>query len=489
MPASPAPSVLIIGSGFGGIAAAIELQRHGYRDITILEAAPELGGTWHFNTYPGAACDVPSSLYSYSFARGSGWSRFCATQKEILDYLKSVAKRYGVDQLVQTDHPVDACDWDDDAQRWTATTSSGEQFSADALIIATGQLHQPQLPSIPGLETFAGHAFHSARWDHEYDLAGKRVAVIGTGASAVQFVPEVAKEAEQLTVFQRTGNWFLARENAPYGDLARKIRSVPGFEALERAFIYQYLEFITRSIRHPKLVGWFLKGRSWLFMRRQLRGKPELRKKLWPDYTFGCKRVLFSSHYLRALRRPNVEVVTDAITKVVPEGLVTADGKVHAFDCIIYATGFRTTDFMLPMKISAREHTLEEAWKDGPRAHLGMTVPGFPSLFLMYGPNTNTSGGSILVFLESQARYARTALDLLRSTGSGAIEVDADVSAASDAELQARFGGTAWLECNSWYRAEGGRIVTNWPGYMREYRKQTRSIDPAEFALVPAHSE
>lgn len=488
MTASTSPSVLIIGSGFGGIAAAVELQRHGHRDITILEGSDGIGGTWHHNTYPGAACDVPSSLYSFSFARGSGWSRFCAPQSEILAYLRRTATRFGVDRLVRLGQLVETCDWDASTQRWTATTATGETFSAQVLIIATGQLHQPQTPALPGIESFAGHAFHSARWDHDLELAGKRIAVIGNGASAVQFVPEIAAEAERLTVFQRTGNWFMSRENRPYSPMRKRIRAIPGVEAIERRGIYYYLEFITLSIRHPRTVGKFLRSLSWLFMRAQLRGEPELRKKLWPDYTFGCKRVLFTSHFLRALRRPNVDVETTSIARIVPEGVMTADGTVHEADTIIYATGFRTTDFMLPMQITADGTSLSEAWSGGAAAHLGITVPGFPSLFLMYGPNTNTSGGSILVFLEAQARYVRTALDHLRSTGAAAIEVDRAVADASDRSLQAEFDGTAWLGCDSWYRADGGRIVTNWPSSMQDYRARTRAIDPAEFVAVPAHA-
>lgn len=483
---SASPSVLIIGSGFGGIAAAIELGRGGYRDVTILEAASGLGGTWHHNTYPGAACDVPSALYSYSYARGRNWSRLCSPQSEILGYLQEVARRYGIDRLVRPDSPVAGCDWDDAAQRWTATTDDGRTFTAQVLIVATGQLHQPATPALPGIETFAGHAFHSARWDHGYNLAGKRVAVIGTGASAVQFVPEIAKEAASLTVFQRTGNWFMGRRNLPYSPRLRAfLNRAPGLPTIQRAVVYQYLEHITRTIRHPKTYAHIMRTQSWLFMRWQLRGDPELRRRLWPDYTFGCKRVLFSSYFLKSLRRPNVDLVTDRIARVVPEGVVTEDGTLHPVDCLIYATGFRTTDFMLPMQITAGERSLAAEWAAGAHAHLGITVPGFPSLFLMYGPNTNTSGGSILVFLEAQARYVRTALDHLRATGATSIAVKLEVSAASDAALQARFGGTAWLGCDSWYRADGGRIVSNWPGYMREYRAQTRSIDPAEFDLVP----
>ena len=484
-PAGGRPSVLIIGAGFGGIGAAIELQDHGYRDLTILEAAPRIGGTWHFNSYPGSACDIPSQMYSYSFAQRKVWTHLCAPQARILEYIDAVAAEHGIDRLVQTDTRVARCDWNATTQRWTATTAQGATHEADLLIVATGQLSQPHTPAIPGLDSFRGEQFHSARWNHDLPLHGRRIAVIGNGASAVQFVPEIAGSAAQLTVFQRTGNWFMARKNRPYPRLVQAWHRVPGVQVVRRHFVFQYTENITRSIRHPKTVGQYLRTLSWVFMRWQLRGDPELRRKVWPDYTFGCKRILFSSKWLPALRRPNVDLVTEPITAITATGVRTRDGREHEADTLIFATGFKATDFMLPMKIVGTGGVhLKDAWTGGAHAHLGMTVPGFPSLFIMYGPNTNTSGGSILIYLEAQAAYIRQAADLLARQGGGAIEVRPEVEARSDRELQERFGGTAWLSCNSWYRADGGRIVANWPGYMREYLSRTRVLDPTEFALT-----
>jgi cation diffusion facilitator CzcD-associated flavoprotein CzcO len=306
--------------------------------------------------------------------------------------------------------------------------------------------------------------------------------VIGSGASAVQFVPEIAKQVAHLSVFQRTGNWFLARRNRAYpGWVRAAIAQVPGLLAYRRGFMYQYCEALTASIRHPRTLGKVLKLRSVLFMRAQLRD-PEVRRKAWPDYTFGCKRVLFSSYYLPALQRPNVELVTDAITRFVPEGVRTVDGRVHAVDTVIWATGFATTRFMFPMAVTGSGgQELEKLWADGAHAHLGMTVPGFPSMFVLYGPNTNTSGGSIIFYLEQQAGYVRQALQAMRTRGASSVAVRADVEAAGDAELQARFPGTAWMGCDSWYRDRTGRIVTNWPGYMREYKKATDRFDAGEY--------
>ena len=479
--------VVIVGAGFGGIAAAIELKRHGFEDITILEKSPGAGGTWFHNTYPGAACDVPSHLYSYSFAQRKYWSSLCSPQSEILDYLHEVAREHGIDRLIEPDSEVTSCTWSDATARWTVTTADERTYESDAVVMATGQLHQPSVPRIEGADTFAGRAFHSAEWDHDYDLRGKKVAVVGTGASAVQFVPEVAEEAARLTVFQRTGNWFLPRKNHRYSRWVKAIiKYVPGVQAYRRRFMFNYCESLTAAIRHPRTWGRLLHMRSWLFMRSQLRDR-DVRRKAWPHYTFGCKRVLFSSHYLRALQRPNVDLVTDAIERIVPEGVVTLDGTLHEADCIIWGTGFKTNDFMFPMEVvGAGGQDLRETWANGAFAHLGITVPGFPSMFIMYGPNTNTSGGSIILYQEAQAGYIRQALERVRDSGAAAIDVRAEVAAVSDREVQSRFVGTAWTQCDSWYRDDQGRIVANWPGYMREYVEVTSELDAADFRLVPA---
>ena len=508
--------VIVVGAGFGGIAAAIELRRHGIDDVTLLEAAPELGGTWHWNTYPGAACDVPSHFYSYSYAQRRDWSRLCSPQTEILDYLRGAADEHGVSGRIVTGTTVTACRWDDAQCRWTVHTrssvdgatgdgSAGDEardvrtWTADALVLATGQLNQPALPRLPGLEDFAGHSFHSARWDHDYDLTGKRVAVIGTGASAVQFVPRIAERAAALTVFQRSGNWFLPRDNRAYPAALKAVfRRVPGVQAARRAFLFQYMEALTVAIRHPDTVGRLLALRSARFMRRQLRD-PEVRTKVWPDYTFGCKRVLFSSEFLPALQRDNVELVTEPITRMTSEGPEIggaaaggdstsgdgAPGRVFPVDCVIYGTGFRTNDFMFPMEITGTGgRSLRADWAGGAHAHLGMTVPGYPSMFVLYGPNTNTSGGSIIFYLEAQARYLRQVLAGARRAGADAVDVRPEVEAAGDRAVQDRFAGTAWTRCDSWYRDGAGRIIANWPGYMREYAARTRTADPADFRLI-----
>ncbi len=476
--------MIIVGAGFGGLAAAIELRRHGFSDVTLLERADGLGGTWRYNDYPGCACDVPSQLYSFSYATRRDWPRLCSPRAEILRYLEKVAADHGLDRVLETGVEVESCRWDSGASRWAVSSADGRRWEADALIIATGQLHQPAVPEIPG--SFDGHSFHSARWDHSYSLRGKRVAVIGTGASAVQFVPEIAREVERLYVFQRTGNWFMPRRNRAYPAALRAvIRYVPGVQVFRRRFIYYYAESLTMMIRNPRTWGRIGRLRSALFMRWQLRD-PVVRRKAWPDYTFGCKRVLFSSYYLPALQQPGVELVTDRIVRLDPSGVVTEDGALREVDCVIYGTGFRATDFMFPMEIvGVGGRTLRDEWSRGAHAHLGIAVPGFPSMFLMYGPNTNTSGGSIVFYEEAQAAYIRQALVELGARGARSVEVRREVEASSDREVQARFAGTAWTQCDSWYRDEGGRIVTNWPGYMTEYAERVRELDPSEFTYGP----
>ena len=480
--------VVIVGAGLGGIAAAIELRRHGFEDLAILEKAPGVGGTWFYNRYPRCACDVPSHLYSFSFAQRRDWSRICSPREEILSYIQEVARDHGIDKHLVANTEVSACRWDETACRWTVSSSDGRCWEADAVVIATGQLNTPAVPRLQGADRFGGEAFHSSRWPDGFDARGKRVAVIGTGASGVQFIPALAEEAQRLFVYQRTANWFLPRRNRAYPPFVKAaIRHVPGLQAYRRRFIYHYSESLTRMIRNPRTLGRIGQAESALFMRWQLKD-PEVRSKAWPDYTFGCKRVLFSSHYLPALQRPDVELVTEPISHLAPGAVVTVDGAQRQVDVIIYATGFRAADFMLPMDVVGRSgHSLHEAWAGAPHAHLGITVPGFPSMFLVYGPNTNTSGGSIILYEEAQAAYIRQALEHTRARGAGAAEVRPEVEAASDTKLQSRFRGTAWVRCESWYREGGnGRIVANWPGYMREYQRAVARLDPGDYELLYA---
>jgi cation diffusion facilitator CzcD-associated flavoprotein CzcO len=401
-----------------------------------------------------------------------------------------VADARGVTPLVRCGQRVRSCTWSDTDREWTIETDAGETFSADAVVLACGQLNRPAVPTLPGAETFTGHTFHSARWDHSYDLRGKRVAVVGTGASAIQFVPPLAEAAGSLTVFQRTGAWLMPRTNRVYSPLNRwVIKRVPGLQSLRRWLTYLQVESLTRAIRHPRTLGRVTGLVSALFMRHQVRD-PQLRAKIWPDYTFGCKRVLFSSQYLPALARDDVELVTEPLQSMTPAGLRTADGVEHEFDCIIWATGFRVSEFQAPMRVFGTDGVeLAETWRDGAHAHLGIAVPQFPSLFFVYGPNTNSSGGSMIVFLEAQARYIRQALAHLERGGLRSASVRREVEARSDADVQSRFDGTAWVTCHSWYQDERGRIVANWPGYMGEYADAVATFEPGEYEFEPAAAD
>jgi cation diffusion facilitator CzcD-associated flavoprotein CzcO len=475
--------VAIVGAGFSGVAMAIALRRAGIEDFTLYERAEDLGGVWLHNTYPGAACDVPSYLYSYSYAQRRDWTRPCSPQAEILDYLHDTARSYGVAARVRTGIEIAAAEFEQDENRWTLLSTGGEQIVADVLVLACGQLSRPAWPQIPGRERFAGVSFHSAEWNHDYDLAGKRVAVIGTGASAVQFVPPVAERAARLDVYQRSPPWLLPRRNLGYSRRTRSlIRRVPGLQALRRKGMLAFMESGIAGQTRVRALSVLLHAWSAAFMRRQVRDR-WLRRRIWPDYPIGCKRVLFSSAYLPALQRSNVELVADPIAAITERAVVTADGQEREVDCIIYGTGFKAHEFVAPMTVSGLDgRTLAGAWADGAEAHLGLSVSGFPNMFLLYGPNTNLGFGSILVMIEAQVGYVVDALRTLRRTGAAALDLRPDVQAASAAALQRRLRNSVWTSCQSWYRQDGdGKVTNNWPGQMAEYVRVTRRLRPQEY--------
>ncbi|MBD2897635.1 Baeyer-Villiger monooxygenase [Actinomadura sp. RB99] len=476
-----AHSVVIIGSGFGGIGMAIRLREAGVHDVVILERADGLGGTWRDNTYPGAACDVPSHLYSFSFERKTDWTRRFPPQPEILDYLWHCARKYGLVGRIRFGTEVTEARFDEDAALWRVSTTTGE-LDARVLVSACGQLNRPALPPIEGRESFAGASFHSSRWDHGTDLRGKRVAVVGTGASAIQIVPEIATEAAELRLFQRSAPYVIEKPDRPYRAWEKAVlRTVPGAYALSRARIYAMFESRALGfVKYPKLMGLMEKG-----FRKHLEEQvadPALRDRLVPGYRMGCKRILLSDTYYPALNRPNVRLVTDPIERVTPSGVATA-GEHHDVDVIVYATGFRSTDFLSPMKIVGRDgRELNEAWRDGAQAHLGITVSGFPNLFLLYGPYTNLGHNSIIYMLESQFRYVLGCVEALRRHGLDWIDVKPDVQEAFTREMRERMRTTVWeAGCQSWYMTEDGRVVNNWPGFTFAYRNATRRPDPRHF--------
>ncbi|WP_406641901.1 flavin-containing monooxygenase [Amycolatopsis sp. WGS_07] len=476
------PSVLVVGTGFGGIGTAIELKRAGFPNVTILERATEPGGVWRENTYPGAACDIPSPLYSFSFEPNPDWPKRYAMQPDIHAYLKRVIAKYGIEPHIRYGREVTSATYEDG--RWRIETAQGETFEADVFVPAVGQLSRPAWPSIPGRETFAGPAFHSAEWNHEIPLAGKRIAVIGTGASAIQFVPEIRREAAHVTVFQRTPPYIMAKNDGRYTDWQKRLfRRLPKTQLFGRARIFLLAEYATYGMtRHPVLTKIF-ELRTAQLRRRHLKDRA-LRRRVTPDYPLGCKRILFTNDYLPALAQPNVTVESASIEKITPRGVRTADGVEHEVDVLIYGTGFKATEFLGPMKVFGRDgRSLDEAWRGGARAYLGMTVPGFPNMFCVYGPNTNLGAGSIIYMIERQARYLRQAVEHLARPDVASLEVRAEVEERYDREVQARLSHSVWSGCTSWYRQENGRVSTNWPGLVTEYDRRTRALDPADYLV------
>jgi cation diffusion facilitator CzcD-associated flavoprotein CzcO len=476
--------VAIVGSGFSGLGMAIRLRRAGIEDFVILERADDVGGTWRDNSYPGCRCDVPSHLYSFSFAPNPDWTSTFSAQEEIWDYLRTCARRYGVVDHVHFGHEVLGAEWDEDAQRWRIETSQGS-LTAQALVLGTGPLSEPSIPDLPGLERFEGATFHSATWDHDHDLDGERVAVVGTGASAIQFVPQIQPHVERLHLFQRTAPWIMPRPDRPLKAWERRLyRALPAAQLVMRAGIYWARESFVLGFRHPRAMRWG-ERLALRHLHRQVRD-PELRRKLTPGYRMGCKRVLISNDYLPSLTHPNVEVVTDAIAEVRPRSIATADGAEREVDTIIFGTGFHVTDMPAAERVRGRDgRTLAEHWQGSPRAHLGAMVAGYPNLFLLVGPNTGLGHNSIVFMIESQCNYVLSALELMGKRGAAELDVRPEAQAAYNARLQERMRGTVWTSggCASWYLDVTGRNSTLWPSFTWPFRERTRRLDPAQYEL------
>lgn len=483
--------MVVIGAGFGGLGAAAELLRRGHTDVTVLERGADVGGVWRDNTYPGAACDVPSTLYSWSFAPHAGWRRRYADQADILDYVRRTAAQLGIAPRLRTGVEVTALTFDDGSGRWRLDTAGGERLEADVVVAALGQLSRPAVPELPGANRFRGPAFHSARWRHDIDLRGKRVAVLGTGASAIQFVPEVQKVAAQVTVLQRSAPYVVPKPDRAYTALHHAaFARFPATQAAARRGVQLLSEQLNHALTSGRALRPLLTALWRLNLRLQVRD-PDLRRALTPDYPLGCKRLLFSNAWYAALTQPHVSVVTDAVEEVTPTGVRTADGREHPADVLIYGTGFRATEFLAPLTVRGRGgRDLQAQWAGGASAHLGITVPGFPNLFLVYGPNTNLGGSSIISMMEPQAAYIGQVVDALRDGRLRLAEVRDDVARAYDEEIQDRLRGSVWQSCSSWYATGSGRVTTNWPGLVSEYRRRTAVARLEDFvdALAPAAS-
>jgi cation diffusion facilitator CzcD-associated flavoprotein CzcO len=478
--------IVIIGTGFGGIGMAIALRRAGFTEFVLLEKASDVGGTWRDNQYPGCACDVPSPLYSFSFELNPSWSRLFAPQPEIWDYLRQCAAKYGITDHVRFGSRVESVDWDDDARLWTVRTAGGDRYIANAVVSGAGALHIPSYPEIPGMETFAGSSFHSSDWDHGADLTGKRVAVVGTGASAIQLVPEVARQAARLTVFQRTAPWLNPRADVAIPDGMRTaLSTIPGAARGLRYAIYWLLELQGVGFTiDPRMMGAATRLSS-RHLERQV-PDPELRARLTPDYTIGCKRILLSSDYYPALQRSNVDLVTGNISEIVPSGVVAADGTLHEADVLVYATGFRVIDSADELNVTGRGGVkLTDAWRDGVEAFRGITVPGFPNFFLLLGPNTGLGHTSVVFMIESQIQHVLSCLRILSQERASTIEAKAAPTREYNDALQRRLRRAIWSTggCRSWYLDDAGVNRTIWPGPTFEYWARTRRARRADYEV------
>lgn len=477
--------VAIIGSGFGGLGAAIRLKREGVDDFVVLERAGDVGGTWRDNTYPGCACDVESHLYSFSFALEPTWTRRFSPQPEIWRYLQRCAREFGVLPHVRFHHAVTSAEWDDGAREWRIDTTKG-MLTANVLVMATGPLSEPAIPHLPGIERFDGRVFHSAQWDHGFDLTNRRVAVIGTGASAVQFVPEIQKQVAALHLFQRTPAWVMPRPDAPIPEWRQTLyRRVPLLQRFVRLLIYAYREVWIVVFRHPHMMR-----RAQRMALRHLEksvADPTLRARLTPSYTMGCKRVLLSNDYYPALAQPNVEVITDGVGEVRPRSIVGRDGIERPIDAIIFGTGFRVTDPPLAGVIRGRGgRTLREAWAGSPHAYLGTTMSGFPNLFMLLGPNTGLGHNSVVYMTEAQLDHFVGAMRYMQRRGIDAIEPSGEAQRTFVADVDRRMQGTVWVAggCSSWYLDRTGRNSTLWPDSSWSYYRRASRFEPAAYVIA-----
>jgi cation diffusion facilitator CzcD-associated flavoprotein CzcO len=475
--------VAVIGTGFSGLGTAVRLLQSGIDDFLVFERADEVGGTWRDNNYPGSACDVMSHLYSFSFARNPEWKSTFAKRDELFAYLRDVADRFGVRPHIRFGHELVAARWDDGERHWRIETSQGD-YTAQVLVTGTGYLSEPSVPDIKGLPDFRGKIFHSSNWDHEHDLKGRRVAVIGTGASAIQFVPKIQPEVAHLDLYQRTPAWIGPKSDKPNSALhTRMLRSVPGYQGFRRNFNKWGREVLAFAWARPKVAGKVQKMASD-HLKKSVPDEA-LRAKLTPDYVVACKRLLFSNTWYPAIQQPNVDLITDGIEEVRATSIVGRDGVEREIDTIILGTGFAATDRPVARRIWGRDGVqLREAWKDGMSAHRGTTVAGFPNLFMLLGPNTALGHSSQTVMIEAQITYVLDALKKIEKRGLASVEVRPQAQEAYNKTLDGRLEGSVWTDCQSWYQDANGRNSSIWPTYTWRFRAGTKRFDLSEYQLA-----
>jgi cation diffusion facilitator CzcD-associated flavoprotein CzcO len=467
--------IIVIGSGFGGICVAIKLMQAGFDEITLLERADDLGGVWRDNTYPGAACDVPAAFYSYSFATDHEWKSRYAKQPEILDYINKCATDFGVRKQIRFGCEVSNASFDNDEKIWSVTLTNGEKLETDILISAVGLFNRAKLPEIDGRDDFSGNAFHSSNWNHNVDLNGGRVAVIGTGASAIQLVPAIAGQVENLQVFQSSSQYVFPKHDpllsAPGNNLHSRL-------ARSRARLKDFLDFEITIPRRSSQKWTRRTQNAFLDYLAEVVPDPILRKKLVPRFKFGCKRVLISNDWYPVLQRENVQLINHRVSRIESDGVVGEDGELYPVDTIIYSTGFTPADYLAPMTLcNGNGQTLQDVWQSGAAAYLGMAVPEFSNFFMLYGPNTNVAG-SIIFMLECQSKYIVRSLKTLQQRGAKTMQVSETALARYDQAVQRRMNATLLVEpdCHSYYKNADGRVVTQWPGFMTSYRRLTSKV-------------
>ena len=480
------PRVAIVGSGFSGLCLGIQLKRAGIQSFTIFEKEASLGGTWRDNTYPGACCDIPSIFYCFSFEQKVDWPQKWSPQASIREYMDHCGEKYQLLPHMRFGTAVEAAAFDNDAGIWRIRTSNGEEIEAEILVSGVGQLHQPLFPKIPGLDSFGGTQFHSSRWRHDVDLEGKRVAVIGSAASAIQFIPQIARQAANVLVFQRSPNWMIPRGNRDYSEREKRLfENFPLLTRLYRSYLWLRGEILLYPmIRGNRLLTRMTRRAALENMHSHIQDEG-LRRALTPDYPLLAKRVLISDDYYPTLARENVELITEGIQKVNAEGVVTSNGQFHGADVLVLATGFDTTHFLTPMKIEGMGgRSLEAEWKRGAEAYLGLAVPEFPNFFMMYGPNTNLGHNSIIFMIEAQARYIVQCIEKIRRNGLHSLNLRPDVMRAYNEKVQSDLADTAWAKVDrSWYKDDAGRITNNWPHSTFSYWWRTRRVDWSAYRL------
>jgi cation diffusion facilitator CzcD-associated flavoprotein CzcO len=480
--------VLIVGAGFAGIGMAIRLKQAGIDDFTIIERADRVGGTWRDNTYPGIACDIPSHLYSYSFEPNPTWTRLFAPQEEILAYLEHCATKYGVRPHIRFGTAATGASFDERTGLWTVQTGDGTSITARVVVSGSGHaLSRPVFPDVPGREAFQGKSMHSARWDHDYSLEGKTVAVVGTGASAIQIIPSIAAKVGKMYVFQRTPSWVAPKPDRKITKREQDtLRDKPYVQMLARRAIYWFLETMAVGYVVEPRLNKIREYRSLQFLRKSV-SDPALRKKLTPNFRLGCKRILISNDYYATLQRKNVELVTDGIAEIRANSIVTKDGKERSVDVIVYATGFETSEAKPPFPIAGRGGLdLARAWARNIEAYLGTTIPGFPNAFLLVGPNMGLGHSSMIFMMESQFAYVLDAIQTMRSKRIKSVEVRRAIATRYNDKLQKRLEHTVWNSggCSSWYLTSNGKNTTAWPGFTFEFRLKTRRFDATNYDIL-----